>query len=435
MYTSETITAGDIVRWQASTGLTLDIKVIDSTKGDTFHGEVVGIVNQPHFHHYEKGYKSYGFNYNCITEVISENEIEDPMYQEGDIVLWRVKDIYEAVLEITDLEGKDGDPETFKAKNLKTLKGENYNSVISDDKYDHDCIVCLTDRPEPEPVQFGIGDIVRWENTFGTTAVDVEITSMEGVHGCVSGRIYEVIKDDRDYIKQYKNDGWNTNCIKHVVMTSDLREAIERENEYNSCIAEESTIVSFIEKLVLAVLMIILFIGALLFIGGKAKAQTQKGSFIIETGVSTADARTSASSVMVYNSKDSKGSAVALNVGYFVTDGLAIKAGYGFATYTKTIQVPPSSGIDHLTYKRQVHGLNVGVEAYINNRIPVEFNYSAGIADKNNKDAHFLTAKLGYAVYIGNRVTLKPHAFWSHSLNDNFKSELGIGATIALKLN
>lgn len=93
--------------------------------------------------------------------------------------------------------------------------------------------------------------------------------------------------------------------------------------------------------------------------------------------------------------------------GYFVMDDLAIKAGLGYTDY---------DGDSVFTYK-------LGAKYYIMSQIPIQVDVNGASIKDFDENPLWLGLQGGYAIFLGENVSIEPGLRYSLSLNEDFTDE------------
>ncbi len=93
--------------------------------------------------------------------------------------------------------------------------------------------------------------------------------------------------------------------------------------------------------------------------------------------------------------------------GYFVMDDLAIKAGLGYTDY---------DGESVFSYK-------LGAKYYIISQIPVQVDVNGASIKDFDENPLWLGLQGGYAIFLGENVSIEPGLRYSMSLNEDFTDE------------
>lgn len=164
----------------------------------------------------------------------------------------------------------------------------------------------------------------------------------------------------------------------------------------------------------------VLFASVALFALGFANAQesdsnggqTSKGKWLIETNTNfgavhlanTGFQFTSVEGATYYN--------LGLEGGYFIADNLALKAGLGFGVLN------PDEGGSSTSFSYKL-----GAKYYLLSMIPLQIDYS-GAKTKNFDDSSYLGLQAGYAVFLGQNVSIEPGIRFNKSLNEDYEDVL-----------
>lgn len=93
--------------------------------------------------------------------------------------------------------------------------------------------------------------------------------------------------------------------------------------------------------------------------------------------------------------------------GYFIMDDLAIKAGLGYGD---------DGDFSVFSYK-------VGAKYYINGMIPVQVDYTGASYKDAEENPSYIGLQGGYAIFLGNNVSIEPGLRYSLSMNEDFSDE------------
>jgi hypothetical protein len=137
--------------------------------------------------------------------------------------------------------------------------------------------------------------------------------------------------------------------------------------------------------------------------------QTSEGKWLIEAntgfggGAFAHSANTGFSFVSFDGSTDWS---IGGEAGYFVVDDLAIKAGIGYSSW--------SDGDDTaFSYK-------LGAKYYISSMIPVQLDLTGASWKDVDENPLWLGIQGGYAIFLGDNVSIEPGLRYNISLNENF---------------
>ncbi|WP_064967380.1 outer membrane beta-barrel protein [Tenacibaculum ovolyticum] len=129
------------------------------------------------------------------------------------------------------------------------------------------------------------------------------------------------------------------------------------------------------------------------------EGQTAKGKFLIEGNTGFGQANPSSTSFFYKKQTGSDASYnLGLEGGYFVMDDLAVKLGLGYGD---------NGTDDTFSYK-------IGAKYYVISKIPVQIDYSG-----NTNDASFLGFQAGYAIFLGDMVSVEPGFRYNLGLGDS----------------
>jgi hypothetical protein len=112
-----------------------------------------------------------------------------------------------------------------------------------------------------------------------------------------------------------------------------------------------------------------------------------------------------------------------LDGGYFLMDGLALKAGLGFGD---------NGDATSFSYR-------LGAKYYVNNMIPVTLDFT-GSSGKGvelaGETPMWMGIGAGFSRFIGNNIAIEPGIRYNHSLNENYTDkgilQFNIGFTLHL---
>lgn len=145
-----------------------------------------------------------------------------------------------------------------------------------------------------------------------------------------------------------------------------------------------------------------------------AGTQTAKGKWLIEanTGFGAIEG---ANTFIGYSSQgDFKRMSLGGEAGYFVMDNLAIKLGLGYNSADNG--VTDASGF---AYK-------IGAKYYIMGNIPVQVDYTGASGDLYefaDETPSYLGLQAGYAIFLGENVSVEPGLRYNMSMNDNYTED------------
>jgi Outer membrane protein beta-barrel domain len=136
-----------------------------------------------------------------------------------------------------------------------------------------------------------------------------------------------------------------------------------------------------------------------------AQEQTKKGKWLIEANTGFGD-RVGTTQIGFNSTEFGSSYNVGAEGGYFVMDNLAIKAGLGFGGNNPKNDKSTS-----------VFSYKIGAKYYVINTIPFELSYNGvTFSDNNGKNPSFLGIQGGYAIFLGNNVSIEPGLRYNYSL-------------------
>ena len=150
-------------------------------------------------------------------------------------------------------------------------------------------------------------------------------------------------------------------------------------------------------------------------------SRTTKGNWIIE--VNTGFGTTGNTGVSFSNSNDNSYYNFALETGYFVTDNLAVKTGFGFGG-----QDVQDNSFYTLSYK-------LGAKYYIKGKVPVSLDYNGRKIEDVSEQFQYLGLGAGYAIYVAQNLSIEPGIRYDVTLNDKATEENNLQANIGFVLH
>ncbi|MDY0779619.1 hypothetical protein [Tenacibaculum sp. IB213877] len=163
------------------------------------------------------------------------------------------------------------------------------------------------------------------------------------------------------------------------------------------------------KKLLLTIAMVALGLTAN---AQEASGQTSEGKWLIETNTgfggggglfghssNTGFGLTSFDGATIWS--------VGGEAGYFVMDNLAVKAGLGYTDF---------DGDSVFTYK-------LGGKYYVNGNIPFQVDVTGSSVDGAAENPLWLGLQGGYAIFLGDMVSIEPGLRYNLSLNEDFTDE------------
>ena len=130
--------------------------------------------------------------------------------------------------------------------------------------------------------------------------------------------------------------------------------------------------------------------------------QTSKGKFLIEAN--TGNAMLGNTAFYLSNSDGQTVYNIGLDGGYFVADNFAVKAGLGYGD---------DSVLTTLSYR-------LGAKYYVNSMIPVTLDLTGASVQDAVENPLWLGIGGGYAIFLGENVSIEPGLRYNLSLNDKF---------------
>ena len=158
-----------------------------------------------------------------------------------------------------------------------------------------------------------------------------------------------------------------------------------------------------------------------------AGGQTSKGKWLIEANTGFGAIEGANTSLGYSSQGDIKRMSIGAEGGYFVMDDLAIKLGLGYNSVDNG--VADASGF---AYK-------IGAKYYIMGNIPVQVDYAGGSGDnyKNLADEtpSYLGLQAGYAVFLGENVSIEPGLRYNLTMNDKYTEDNAIQLCVGFALH
>jgi hypothetical protein len=141
--------------------------------------------------------------------------------------------------------------------------------------------------------------------------------------------------------------------------------------------------------------------------------QTSKGKWLIEANTNFGNAHGANTSFQYSSSDDATAYNLGFEGGYFIMDNLALKAGLGFGGYK------PDGG-----ESTSIFSYKIGAKYYVLNVIPVQVDYSGASIKDYDENPSYLGFQAGYAVFLGNNVSIEPGIRFNKSLNEDFYNDV-----------
>ena len=142
--------------------------------------------------------------------------------------------------------------------------------------------------------------------------------------------------------------------------------------------------------------------------------QTSKGKWLIEANTGFGAIEGANTSLGYSSQGDSKRMSIGAEGGYFIMDNLAVKLGFGYNSDDNGFT--DESGF---AYK-------VGAKYYIMGNIPVQVDYTGASGDlyeAGDETPSYLGLQAGYAIFLGNNVSIEPGVRYNASMNDNYTED------------
>ena len=160
------------------------------------------------------------------------------------------------------------------------------------------------------------------------------------------------------------------------------------------------------------IFMIAVAIGFTFTCNAQDGTQTDKGSWLIEAntgfgGEDTGFAHTANTGFGLTSIGDLTLWSIGAEGGYFIADNLAAKIGLGYADI---------DGTSIFSYK-------LGAKYYIINTIPVQLDITGASYQDIPENPLWLGIQGGYAIFIGDMVSIEPGLRYNLSLNEDFTDE------------
>lgn len=138
--------------------------------------------------------------------------------------------------------------------------------------------------------------------------------------------------------------------------------------------------------------------------------QTSKGKWLIEanTGFGAAELGNTANTGFgLYSVDGTTIWSIGAEGGYFIIDDLALKLGLGYSDF---------DGETIFTYK-------AGAKYYILSMIPVQVDLTGASWEDADENPMWLGMQAGYAIFLGDNVSIEPGLRYNLSLNEDFTDE------------
>jgi hypothetical protein len=142
--------------------------------------------------------------------------------------------------------------------------------------------------------------------------------------------------------------------------------------------------------------------------------QTSSGKWLIEanTGFGGGTGAHSANTDFGFTSFDGDTAwSAGGEIGYFVMDDLALKGGLGYSSWEDSF-----GDNSAFSYK-------FGAKYYIGSMIPVQLDLTGATWEHGIENPLWLGIQGGYAIFLGDNVSIEPGLRYNHSLNEDFTDE------------
>ncbi|WP_445452698.1 hypothetical protein [Flavobacterium sp. 25HG05S-40] len=155
-------------------------------------------------------------------------------------------------------------------------------------------------------------------------------------------------------------------------------------------------------------------------------SQTSKGKWLIEANTGFGAVTGADTSFGYYSQGDVKRMSLGAEGGYFVMDNLAIKLGIGYNS-----EDDGTGNVGGFAYK-------VGAKYYIMGNIPVQVDYSGASGDAYkvaDETPSYLGLQAGYAVFLGENVSIEPGLRYNLTMNDKYTEDNAIQLCVGFALH
>lgn len=139
--------------------------------------------------------------------------------------------------------------------------------------------------------------------------------------------------------------------------------------------------------------------------------QTAMGKWLIEANTNFGAVAGSNTGFSYSNTDGDSEYNFGAEVGYFVIDDLAVKVGLGYG------------GIDTDFFDTNIFSYKIGAKYYIISKIPIQVDYSGATIKDIEADPSYLGLQAGYAIFLGDNVSVEPGIRYNLSLNNNFTEQ------------
>ena len=132
--------------------------------------------------------------------------------------------------------------------------------------------------------------------------------------------------------------------------------------------------------------------------------QTAKGKWLIEANTGNAMIGSTGFSLASFDGESEYN--IGLDGGYFIADDFALKAGLGYGGESE--------------FDSSVFSYRLGAKYYVESMIPVTLDLTGASIKDASENPMWLGIGAGYAIFLGENVSLEPGLRYNLSLNEDF---------------
>ena len=165
-------------------------------------------------------------------------------------------------------------------------------------------------------------------------------------------------------------------------------------------------------KIILSILAVAAF-GTANAQDGNPSSALSEGSWLVEGNTAFGAAHASSTAFSLWSQDGYSSWSLGGEVGYFVMENLAIKAGLGYGSS----KYDGSSAISSFSYK-------IGAKYYIISQIPVQVDFSGASIKDRDENPSYLGLQAGYAWFVAPNVSIEPGLRYNVSLNSDFYEDV-----------
>ncbi|GGA76455.1 hypothetical protein GCM10008015_16330 [Flavobacterium palustre] len=132
--------------------------------------------------------------------------------------------------------------------------------------------------------------------------------------------------------------------------------------------------------------------------------QTAKGKWLIEAN--TGNAMLGSTSFSLATSDGESEYNIGLDGGYFIADNFALKAGLGYGGES--------------VFDSSIFSYRLGAKYYVESMIPVTLDLTGASIKDASENPMWLGIGAGYAIFLGDNVSIEPGLRYNLSLNEDF---------------